>query len=310
MELSAGQLNFRWIENWAKLPEMTGFAHHGFVFSKDGNLVTGHATEPKILTLSTDGDLLKEVCPPVETTHGICLSVEGDEEFLWIADINGQQVVKCTMEGELIHKITKEDLGFSGEMNFKPTTLAVDSDNKMIWITDGYSSGKIFGLNFDYELKKTIDGSDGAGKFNCPHWVFVDTRKEQNELYVADRASNRVQVYDAEGNYLRVIDDGLLETPSVFSTFGDYMVIGELKARLVILDIDDKLVGYLGDGKHHVQKEGWPNRKDKEGGTVCPLDDIPVGEFNSPHGMVADKDGNIYVSEWLIGDRFTKLQAV
>ena len=31
-------------------------------------------------------------------------------------------------------------------------------------------------------------------------------------------------------------------------------------------------------------------------------------EFNSPHSLATDTDGNLYVSEWLIGGRYTKLK--
>ncbi len=31
-------------------------------------------------------------------------------------------------------------------------------------------------------------------------------------------------------------------------------------------------------------------------------------EFNSPHSLATDADGNLYVSEWLIGGRYTKLK--
>lgn len=58
------------------------------------------------------------------------------------------------------------------------------------------------------------------------------------------------------------------------------------------------------------KKEGWPNRKNKTGEEVHPPADIPEGEFNSPHGMACDSNGDIYVSEWLLGDRFTKLELV
>jgi hypothetical protein len=31
-------------------------------------------------------------------------------------------------------------------------------------------------------------------------------------------------------------------------------------------------------------------------------------EFNSPHSLATDADGNLYVSEWLIAGRYTKLK--
>jgi putative N-acetylmannosamine-6-phosphate epimerase len=60
-------------------------------------------------------------------------------------------------------------------------------------------------------------------------------------------------------------------------------------------------VAYLGSNEQACGLEGWPN-----------LDDhlIEEGKFNSPHGSVADSHGNIYVVEWIIGGRITKLQKV
>jgi DNA-binding beta-propeller fold protein YncE len=43
---------------------------------------------------------------------------------------------------------------------------------------------------------------------------------------------------------------------------------------------------------------GWPN---------VPADRIVPGKFNSPHGLAVDRDGNLYVAEWLIGGRTVKL---
>ena len=43
------------------------------------------------------------------------------------------------------------------------------------------------------------------------------------------------------------------------------------------------------------------------GGELVPTDLLEAGKFNSPHGMAVDGLGNIYVSEWLIGGRYTKL---
>jgi hypothetical protein len=35
--------------------------------------------------------------------------------------------------------------------------------------------------------------------------------------------------------------------------------------------------------------------------------DLDPGKFNSPHGVAADEHGNLFVVEWLIGGRYTKL---
>ena len=86
----------------------------------------------------------------------------------------------------------------------------------------------------------------------------------------------------------------------------DLLVIAELRARLAILDANDQLVCYLGENEAVCQAEGWPNNKN-EAGDIIPTKLLEAGKFNSPHGLAADADGNLYVAEWLVGGRFTKL---
>lgn len=45
--------------------------------------------------------------------------------------------------------------------------------------------------------------------------------------------------------------------------------------------------------------EGWPN--------LAGTDDVCPGTFNSPHGACFALNGDIYVVEWIIGGRITKL---
>ena len=116
----------------------------------------------------------------------------------------------------------------------------------------------------------------------------------------------RVQVYDMEGGFKRAFGADFLTTPSGFVTYGDLMVIAELRARLAITDIDDNLVTYLGDNQQVCDVEGWPNNMG-DGGNIVPTGLLETGKFNSPHGLAVDADGNLYVAEWLIGGRVTKL---
>lgn len=312
MIIHVGDLKYEWQADWAKNPKTDGHSHHGLVVSKTGDIITAHNTVPEILIFDQDGNLKKSFLVPVIENHGLALSEENGKEFIWITDTGNKgansrpaQVLKVDLDGNVLLKIKKEDLKLPDTDKFVPTCCAIEPGTGNIWITDGYGSSRIFCLNPKKEVLFKIDGSEGsAGKFNCPHWIYFDTRKKNVELYIADRANNRIQVYDTKGKFLRCLDTGLT-TPSVFSIFDNYMVVGELKARLVILDINDKIVGTIGEALHHVTKEGWPNRV-VEGKKIAPAD-IKIGEFNSPHGMSTDKKGNIYVSEWLLGDRFTKL---
>lgn len=309
MELQVDQFTYKWNADWAKADHKDGFAHHGLVINRDGHIVTGHATDVKIMVYDKAGNLLREI--PVDgiaETHGICLAEENGEEFIWIADASSK-VVQINQQGEILKELTKADFNYADDQTFVPTTVAWDAAGKRLFVTDGYGSSIVTAFDQNFQILFQLDGSDGLGRFNCPHWVYVDTRKAEAELYIADRSNDRVQIYSLDGQYLRGINEGLV-TPSVFGHFGEYMVVGELKARLVLLDKQDRIVGYIGDGTHHVAKPGWPNRKDAADQNIKPLDDIPVGEFNSPHGMACDENGDIYVSEWLLGDRFTKLELV
>ena len=101
---------------------------------------------------------------------------------------------------------------------------------------------------------------------------------------------------------------------SDFAQWGDLLVVAEIYQRLAVLDSDDKLVGYIGadpdpeSAPGWPTRPGWPNDLSEDGRAEIPL--LPQHDrFNSPHSVAADADGNLYVSEWLLGGRYTKLTA-
>jgi hypothetical protein len=90
--------------------------------------------------------------------------------------------------------------------------------------------------------------------------------------------------------------------PSGFINYGDQLIVVEHRgSRLTVLDIDDKLVTFLGENKGVSETENWPNVHGEL---------IETGKFNSPHGVTSDSEGNLYVVEWLIGGRIVKLAKV
>lgn len=306
MTRSSVPFTYDWQTDWADIPATPAHAHHGLAVLPDGNLITGHAAEPKCLLLTQEGKVIREFMVPTHGTHSLAWSLEDNETVLWITDVVEPQVVKCDLEGRLLARLTKADFPLGKSDPFCPTATSVDPVSGEVWVADGYGSDTVHCFTPDLKHKLQLDGKKGLGAFEQPHWVFVDRRKEQSRIYVADRMKHRVQVFHPDGSFSHGIEDGL-NTPSVFDTFGDYLVVGELEARIHILDGNDQIVVTFGDGHQHVEKPGWPNRLDKDGNPVSPLDDIPANELNSPHGVCADEQGNIYISEWLLGDRYTKL---
>ena len=294
-----------------------------------GEVITCHPGEPTMMPLDFDGNVQRAWDLPISDARGMTLVEEGGVESLWIAD-NGRkhqhglgyqyqpfdgpfsgQVLKTSLDGEVLAKLPKPDIEVYRQGNYSPTFVAVNEKalggNGDVWVADGYGESYVhrFGKPGDY--LGSINGEEGAGRFDCPHGIFIDRRKGDLELYVADRTNHRVQVYDMEGRFKRSFGDDFLSRPSGFVTDGDLMVIAELRARLAVIGRDDNLVCYLGDNEGVCSKDGWPNGKNQDG-EVIPTGLLQPGLFNSPHEMAVDKQGNLFVAEWLIGGRFTKLE--
>jgi hypothetical protein len=129
-------------------------------------------------------------------------------------------------------------------------------------------------------------------------------------MYVCDRTNARIQVYGADGRYRRLIDTGSLAAPTWIAADEDRLVLVEFKPpQLTILDGDDRVVGHLGLDTDAPSRPGWPNDRDADGAPVRSAALVP-GRFNSPHAVAVGHDGSLYVTEWLIGGRTTKLARV
>jgi len=334
MRVGSGDSTYEWVEHWAKIPDTesarSGWAHHGVAISESGHVIALHQEDATVLVFDGDGNLERSWPSGLIEAHGITLVKEGDTEYLWIAD-NGRkrlarngyeypagsggrvsgQVVKMTLDGRTVARLERPDLAVYRDGDYMPTWVAVNQErhggNGDVWVADGYGASYVHRYDKSGSYIGSINGEEGdAGAFSCPHAIFVDTRKGEPELYVADRANGRVQVYDLEGSYKRAFGSDFLTSPSGFDSHGELLIIAELRARLAVLDRDDRLVTNLGANLEVCDGDGWPNVKNEQGESVRPPL-LEEGKFNSPHGMAVDPDGNIYVAEWLIGGRFTKL---
>jgi hypothetical protein len=324
---------YTWLEDWADVPApeqaSIGWAHHGLAITRSGDVVSFHPERPDVVIFDRDGRFLRSFPTGLDDGHGITLVVEDQHEYLWLADPGSKmrqaadgsyqasgspehgQVKKFNLDGTEVTQLARPPHPAYETGRYAPTSVAVDEvrhgGRGDVWVADGYGQSLVHRYRADGTYVETLSGEEGqAGRFNCPHAVFIDRRGGEPSLLVADRGNGRVQVYGLDGSWLRVIGDDFLNSPSAFASYGPNLVIGELFARLAVVGTDDQLVCYLGENGEVCAVEGWPNGVGDDNHPVR-SSHLEPGRFNSPHGLAVDADGNLYVAEWLIGGRMIKL---
>jgi hypothetical protein len=298
IESKAGR--YQWHENWATIPASENGRTHGLGVTRDGRVFVFHQAVPGVLVFTHEGQLV-DSWGNYPGAHGLTVVEEGDEEFLWLVDQDRAVAEKTTLKGDVVQSLPKPPHTVYATANYVPTWAVVNElrfgGNGDIWLADGYGASLVHRYDASGNYLSTIDGTEGAGRFACPHGIWFDSRKRPAELYIADRGNKRVQVYDAEGKFLRSFGTDFLTSPDGFAPVGDHLIVPELCARVSILDAADKLVDILGENDAICAAPGWPNE--------TPLSE---GKFNSPHGAVANSRGDIFVVEWRVGGRIIKLE--
>jgi hypothetical protein len=318
-----------WTVPWGSLPAngRTGWAHPGLAITASGKVATCHPAEPRILILDLTGRLLADWPLDGREGHGITATRDpAGEDILWIADpgfklgITGAavspvhegqgRVSSWDLAGRHLAELETPPHPAYVDKPYKPTGIAVadgPGEGGDVWIVDGYGQSLVHRYSADGEYLASLDGESGAGRFDGPHGATIVRRHApEPEIYVCDRENRRIQVFDLDGHYRRTVGAGSLTSPSGVLVVGDRLIVAELKARLVVLE-DDRIVGTIGADDRAPQRPGWPNRLD-EAGDMVPPGEIPAGRFNSPHAMATDGHGTLFVSEFLLGGRISKLE--
>lgn len=304
LETSAG--TYLWLEQWATVPEPFGSPGegrtHGVACSTSGDIFIFCQAVPSVLRFSSCGELLDR-WGEYPGAHGMTLVEDDGEDFLWLTDEFSGKVEKCTLGGGVVQALGCAPHPAYESEKYIPTWVAVDEvrhgGNGDIWVADGYGAHLVHRFSADGRHLLTLDGTEGAGRFSCPHGLGFDHRRgRERALYIADRGNRRFQVFDGEGKFLRAAGEGLLTSPDTFVSRGDIALVPELLGRLTILDGQDRELAVLGENRDlRTDQPGWAN-------------DTPIkpGFFNAPHSCAIDHLGHIYVVEWRTGGRIIKLE--
>lgn len=220
--------------------------------------------------------------------HGIHVDGAGN---VWVtdgraADGRGLQVIKYSPDGRELLRMGQAGLAGNAVDRFSgPTDVAIASDGR-IYVTDGHetqSNHRVMRFSASGDFEKSFGGfGSGPGQFNVPHAIAIDA---QDRLYIADRDNNRVQVFDADGNFI-----------AQWTGFG----------RPSGIDIDADGTLYVSDNQSNDERNPGVARGirigDARTGTVRAF--IPDPQFDPArmretmaHGLAVDSDGNVYGAE-------------
>ncbi|MFO1022088.1 MAG: peptidyl-alpha-hydroxyglycine alpha-amidating lyase family protein [Planctomycetales bacterium] len=219
--------------------------------------------------------------------HHLRIDSEGN---IWVADFGLHIVQKYTPEGKLL--LTLGVRGESGEDDkhfYRPTDMAITPSGD-IFVTDGYGNRRI--VHYDKEGKFVKAwGKFGSkpGEFVLPHAIALDS---QGKLYVADRNSARIQIFDQSGKFLDQWSNLIMPWGLSINARDEIWVCGSTPHW------------WYRNGKYPDVRDQVLMRFDTAG-KVKQVWSVPLGVKGMPkpgdliwgHCIVQDAEGNLYVGD-------------
>jgi len=156
------------------------------------------------------------------------------QDNIWLVDNGSHTVVKLTPDGRPLIVLGRRPESVEaydpprepnpvppaqpGIFN-RPTDVAFDSAGN-VYVSDGYRNSRVAKFDRDGHIVKSW-GERGTkpGQFNLVHGIAIDNK---DNVYVSDRSNARIQVFNAEGEFLREIPRPLplSRTPPPIPGFG------------------------------------------------------------------------------------------
>ena len=297
---------------------------HVVVLNHQGSAAAGPLygdASTQILEFDQTGKFVREIGKGVYGI-GYSHSVRFDKyDNLWVVDKGTNAVVKFSAAGMVTLNLGRRPEGPDdpAESYYRPgrreppvhvdgyfrqpTDVAWDSDDN-IYVSDGYTNSRVakFDKQGNWVKSWGSRGSGGAhadenpGQFNTPHNIGID---RQNNVYVADRGNRRIQVFDVDGKFLRMIhlnvpydkkrhpvlgnlpanppDETAPWTICITNTPTQYLFATDQEpGRIYKLSLDGTILGMLGEAGRGVKQFNWIH------GLACPSEDVVfVADMNN-----------------------------
>jgi hypothetical protein len=199
---------------------------------------------------------------PIGITHA--------EDSVWVTDSELALVYRLTSNGEVM-------TSFGQGILKRPTGISFDRDGGRIFVSDT-DAGDIKLFNIHGELDNWGSAGSGPGQFNRPTYLIY----RQNRLYVADSLNARIQIFDEQGNFIRLVGErglyvGNFSRPKgiALDSDGNVYVSESYYDHLLIYNRQGKLLMSIGGS--------GPD----------------AGQFSQPTGLWVDDRDRVYVSDML-----------
>jgi streptogramin lyase len=226
---SVPQIPFESIPDPLRLPpdlyfgEATGVAvnskGHVFVFSRGNTTGPAYAASAaQLLEFGPDGKFIREIGKNLYAwSFGHAVRIDKDDN-IWAIDKGSDMVIRFNPEGRVTmvfgrkQEASDETTGPlkhpvpplpAEDGRFRQVTDVAFGPEGDIFISDGYINSRIAKADKDGNwIKSWGNRGTNPGEFNTPHNIAADAK---GNVYVADRGNRRIQVFDSDGKFLRII---------------------------------------------------------------------------------------------------------
>ncbi len=253
--------------------------HVIFVVDSNGNLVDEWPQHDALFGLQPCG----------RGPHKIKMSPYDPDKHVWVIDDQLHVIYKFTYDGELVHTLGELGVRGSGSNNFdRPTDIAWLPDGTY-FISDGYGGTRV--AKFDADNNFIMDwggppadrANPGPNEFSTVHSIAISA---DGRIYVVDRSHARLQVFDSEGKFQFMFSTG----PRARSRPYAHEIVRDTETgEEFIWIVDGGTMRVLKYDLEGIFLYGWGGR----GGAP--------GEFNGPHSITTDQNGNFYTAEVFSG---------
>lgn len=320
--LGHGDYQYKLHRDWAKLSSVqTPLLNcHEMVMDRKGRLIMlGDHPQNNILIFDKSGKLLDSWGTAYPGGHGLTLSKEGEEDFLFLTDagwyLNKQgkwihhngRVTKTKTDGQVIFDIGHpQTIGIykPGDL-FCPTETAI-SPNGDIYVADGYGSDYIIQYNAKGQYIRHFGGhqnEDPRYNLKNAHGVAIDERGNETLVVVTSRTENCFKFFTLAGKFVKQVDlPGLfvcrpvIDGPNIYAGVCWSKTRGDNKGWVR----DTGFITIL-EGDRVVSNPGGTAPKYNDQGILQQMYQSETPIFNHGHDVCVDKDQNLYVCQWNAG---------